>query len=88
MIEDPTDGQHGGEDTVLYEVPPRPEHLLRLGPLEDLLLNASTVKHWSRCESIERATWLEVGLRVTTVHIVTSLFGGQYEAGHNLPLLP
>ena len=49
MIEDPTDGEHGGEDTVLYEVPPRPEHLLSLGPLEDLLLNASAVKHWSRC---------------------------------------
>ena len=48
MIEDPTDGEHGGEDTVLYEVPPRPEHLLSLGPLEDLLLNASAVKHWSR----------------------------------------
>ena len=48
-----------------------------------------------RCETLEqvwsreRATWWEDGLRVTTVHIVTSLFGGQYQAASQpLPLYP
>ena len=41
----PTNGQHSGENTVLYKVPPWSECYLCLGSLEDLLLNTATMKH-------------------------------------------
>lgn len=44
-VEYPTNGQHSGENTVLYKVPPWPERYLRLGSLEDLLLNTTSMKH-------------------------------------------
>ena len=41
----PTNGQHGGENAVLYKVPPWSEGYLSLGSLEDLLLDTATMKH-------------------------------------------
>ena len=41
----PTNGQHSGENTVLYKVPPWSECYLSLGSLEDLLLYPTSMKH-------------------------------------------